>query len=270
MIKRAPRPKQNFLILHNETADDPRLTFRASGVLTSILAKPDNWTATAEHLAASRPNGEGVKAIRKALKELEAAGYLKRERVRGPDGRFSWVQTVYDVPITDTSAEETDVSAGQTISPKPPGGFPPGGNRPSKQELRTRTQNNEKKRPDSGRSAPSVGTSEDDQDPPTVSTPNPDDEPPHIAAWRAEDRATFKNILGDWIQSNGYKDWKRGLFTTDALYDALRAGSPKRKPINWPGMYLSRVIEGPTPAGLVNWLDDHGFELVDPDMAMLV
>ncbi|MEU8158119.1 hypothetical protein AB0B94_31075 [Micromonospora sp. NPDC048986] len=248
MIKRAPRPVRRFTVLSDDVLRDPNLTYRAAGVLHDILSRPDNWTATAESLAAARPGKEGVKALRTALRELEAVGYLKRERIRLDDGRFTWVQTVFDAPVSDTKTEDSDVSAGQTTSPKPPGGFPPDGNGPSKEVPRRSTYLSEVQ----CTAASGVGDDGHEDD---YEAPKPND-------WRSEDRAEFKALLGETIDSAGVSGWNQGRFPVDAVYDALRQGARGRKRVEWPGRYLS-TIDGTDPiSGVASWLDNQGFELV--------
>ncbi len=46
------------------------------------------------------PPLEGREAIRTVMRELIAAGYLVREKHRDADGRFSTIQTIYEVPGT--------------------------------------------------------------------------------------------------------------------------------------------------------------------------
>ena len=265
MIRRAPRPGRGFLILHNEVARDSRLSYRASGVLHDILSRPDNWTATAEQLAKARPAGEGVKAIRTALRELEAAGYLKRERVRGEDGRFSWSQTVYDFPRTDvptasdpaasdTDSDGVDVSAGQTISPFPPGGSVQGGNRPSKEEPRRSTDKNNPvlSCTDSGRSAPYVGgeVAANDNDSTEDETTGDD--------WRVEDQQRFVDLIGDTLRSDGSR-WTEGVFSTLGFYKALRQRKPN--PVPWPGLWLEGALQKRPGMSVDDWLDEHGLEV---------
>jgi hypothetical protein len=91
-------------VVRNSVLRDHRLSYRARGVLGSILSRPDNWTSSAESLAAE--GREGRDAIRVALKELEAAGYLRRTRVRDPEsGRISTLSTVYDEPVDGFSGD---------------------------------------------------------------------------------------------------------------------------------------------------------------------
>lgn len=96
-IIRAQRPNARFAIIRNEVLQDERLSFRARGVLASILSRPDNWRCSAWDLATE--GREGRRAILTALTELETYGYL--ERVKGQDegGKWSTCTYVYDMPV---------------------------------------------------------------------------------------------------------------------------------------------------------------------------
>lgn len=96
MIRRSPRPDANYTIIRNSVARDDRLSFRARGILTAILSRPDNWKTTSETLA--REGTEGRDAIRTALRELEATGYIERNRLRLPNGTYVWEAVVFDAP----------------------------------------------------------------------------------------------------------------------------------------------------------------------------
>jgi DNA-binding MarR family transcriptional regulator len=104
-IKRAPRPKTNFTIITNAVLRDENLSFRARGVLACILSRPDNWKTTAESLA--RESKEGRSAILTTLKELEAAGYMKRTKYRNEKGQWVWESFVYDTPQAETKEPES-------------------------------------------------------------------------------------------------------------------------------------------------------------------
>lgn len=98
-IQRGPRRADNFTILSNEVINDSRLSFRARGVLLYLLSKPADWRTRSEAIAAQSPR-EGREAIRTAMRELEAYGYLVREKRQDPDtGRFETIQTVYEEPV---------------------------------------------------------------------------------------------------------------------------------------------------------------------------
>lgn len=268
MIKRARRPDNHFMLIRNDVARDENLSYRASGLLTAILSRPDNWTASAEQLASERKNGEGVKAVRRALAELERYGYLKRERVRGDNGRFSWVQTIYDLPNSDVTVGGVDVSAGQTISPKPPDGFPPDGFGPSKEEPKRTTEEEDVTELDCSASARFAHVDDDD----SKRSRSGDDQPPHtnitedaegrnFSDWRAEDRIAFKAVVGERLRSLGLPGcWKPGVFTADAFYKAFRTQQPK--PIKWPGRFVNDLYARGAEAAIEDWLTDQGLEIV--------
>lgn len=106
-IQRTPRPQSNFTVLSNEILRDNRLSFRARGILVSILSRPDNWRTSAESLANESKEGRG--AILTALKELETVGYLERTKHQNEQGHWVSDSLIYDKPKYEkpTSVEPT-------------------------------------------------------------------------------------------------------------------------------------------------------------------
>ena len=97
MIIRSPRRRDNFTIVSNTIVRDHRLSWKARGLLIYLLSQPDHWRASSAHLASISP--EGIHAVRTGLKELEAAGYLRRARHQRPNGTWQTDNIIYDQPV---------------------------------------------------------------------------------------------------------------------------------------------------------------------------
>ena len=83
-----------FTRVLNAAVRDKRLSYKARGLLIFIASHREGWGIGLGQLIANSPGGTA--AIRSGLKELEAAGYLRRYRVRdelGCLGGAYWVIT---------------------------------------------------------------------------------------------------------------------------------------------------------------------------------
>jgi len=74
----------HFTQIPNNWLRDPRLTFKARGLLSLVMSHSRGWSLSVNSLAAQ--NQEGKDAIRSAILELEKFGYLTRSQTN--DGRF--------------------------------------------------------------------------------------------------------------------------------------------------------------------------------------
>lgn len=77
----------NYTTMSNYHLRDERLSLRAIGLMSKMLSLPEDWDYTVKGLCAIVK--EGREAVRKALMELEAAGYLVREQGRSSGGNFA-------------------------------------------------------------------------------------------------------------------------------------------------------------------------------------
>ena len=77
----------NYTTMSNYHLRDERLSLRAIGLMSKMLSLPEDWDYTVKGLCAIVK--EGRDAVRKALMELEAAGYLVREQGRSAGGNFA-------------------------------------------------------------------------------------------------------------------------------------------------------------------------------------
>lgn len=81
----------------NATITDERLSYRALGVLTYLVSRPDGWETDSDSLADGEKR-EGRDAVRRALRELEELRYLHRFRLQNTRGHWTTVCYVTDEP----------------------------------------------------------------------------------------------------------------------------------------------------------------------------
>lgn len=110
-VFRVERTK-NFTVMSNHHLRDKTISLKAKGLLSQMLSLPDDWDYTLRGLAAI--NKESIDAVRTAVHELEAAGYVVRSRVRDERGQLRGCEYfVYEYPHTTDSDVENcnDLSA---------------------------------------------------------------------------------------------------------------------------------------------------------------
>ena len=98
MIIRVVKDAANPYVMINKTPlDDPRLSFKAKGILSYLLSKPDNWKVRVSDLANHAKDGKD--SVRSGLKELVLSGYATYEQPREKHGMFSdGGYTIYEIP----------------------------------------------------------------------------------------------------------------------------------------------------------------------------
>ena len=109
---------KDYTTISNYYLRDKNLSLKAKGLLTMILALPEDWNFTIRGLYAICK--EGVESIGTALKELEKGGYLVRKRVRGADGRMNDTEyNFYEEPIRQTEEQPEESDDGQSGTEEP-------------------------------------------------------------------------------------------------------------------------------------------------------
>ena len=106
-----------YTVLPNGILRDTGLSLKTKGLFAIILSLPEDWDYSVAGLATVA--GCGRDAIRSALGEMETAGYLRRTRSHGEDGKFAGV--IYDIrdvaaPLSEnpTMEEEAPLSGNPT------------------------------------------------------------------------------------------------------------------------------------------------------------
>jgi hypothetical protein len=92
----------NFKTISLIAVNDPRLSWKAKGLHTYLVSRPDGWKFHKFDLEAR--SSDGRSSLSTAMGELQAAGYLRVEPGRGEGGRLAgWVWTVYEEPFTENT-----------------------------------------------------------------------------------------------------------------------------------------------------------------------
>ena len=98
-ITRTPK-KERYLVVDNAVFDDEKLSWEARGLMGYLLSKPDHWQVRLHDLIKKGPAGEHK--IRRMLHELQARGYIRRQRLQRGDGTFSWRTSIHESPQAET------------------------------------------------------------------------------------------------------------------------------------------------------------------------
>lgn len=98
MIIRVEKKRNPFVTIDKTSLNDTRLSWKAKGLLCYLLSKPDNWKPIRAELVKAAKDGDS--SVRGILKELQGAGYMKRQPVRDTKGKITeWEHVVYETPI---------------------------------------------------------------------------------------------------------------------------------------------------------------------------
>lgn len=116
-IHRSPHTG-HFTVLPNEMLQRADLSLPARGLLGYLLSRPDGWRESAEELAKRFRASLG--SVRRALRELTAAGYYQVVKTRLPNGRIISEQHLHDVPRTTGPAPDDESPAAGAPEPGAP------------------------------------------------------------------------------------------------------------------------------------------------------
>ena len=104
--------KNNFVILDTEIINNPKLSWKAKGLLTYLLSKPDGWQFYETEIA--KRSKDGRDSVAAGLKELENEGYLERSWIRNERGKYIGRQwDVYENPYTGIQTDYGFYGAGK-------------------------------------------------------------------------------------------------------------------------------------------------------------
>jgi len=94
---------RDYTVMSNCHLRDKGLSLKAKGLLSQMLSLPEDWDYTLSGL--SHINRESKDAIRSAVNELEAAGYIQRRQTTDASGKFSGNEyVIHESPVIPAPA----------------------------------------------------------------------------------------------------------------------------------------------------------------------
>lgn len=112
-IFRVVKSKDNpYVMIDKRPIDNPELSFKAKGILTYLMSRPDGWEVNITDLM--KHGKEGAAAIRTGLRELRDAHHVCYHAARDVGRITGWLIEVYEIPYdlplkNEENATETDV-----------------------------------------------------------------------------------------------------------------------------------------------------------------
>ena len=103
---------ESYSIIDNAVLQNVNLSWEARGFLAYLLSLPNDWNFTVRGLV--KQTGSSKNVILRLMNELKAAGYIKLERKKDKDGRFtqsSW--HIYESPF-----ENHNIQKRNTVEPE--------------------------------------------------------------------------------------------------------------------------------------------------------
>ncbi|WP_316348240.1 hypothetical protein [Desulfuromonas acetoxidans] len=124
------RKNESYELIPRATLQDDRLEMDELGLLCRLISYPDGWEIRPYQLR--KVTGWGRDRLRRVLRKLQEAGYLRRLKIRTPNGSWTWVSELYaESQGIDFTAQKNDVEPSpdnQAMADNPSLGNPSLGN----------------------------------------------------------------------------------------------------------------------------------------------
>lgn len=96
---------QNYSVMSNYHFKEKDMSLKSKGLLSLMLSLPDSWDYNISGLC--RLSKDGKDSVMSALAELEKFGYLKRERTKNEEGKFSGIiYHIFEAPQRENQVAE--------------------------------------------------------------------------------------------------------------------------------------------------------------------
>lgn len=95
--------RNTFVMIDKFNIEDPRLSWKAKGILHYILSKPDDWQIYERDIMKHATDGRD--SVRTGIKELLKYGYMTRRKRRNEKGKFcGYHYETFEVPTEDVKS----------------------------------------------------------------------------------------------------------------------------------------------------------------------
>ncbi len=106
-IYKVVKNKDNpYVMIDRRPIDNPVLSFKAKGILTYLMSRPDGWEVSVADLIKHAQDGEA--SVRAGLKELKVAGHMKYTAMRGQGRITGWLIEVFEVNSPDSDFQQVE------------------------------------------------------------------------------------------------------------------------------------------------------------------
>lgn len=113
--------KGGFTVIYNTVLRDDRLDLKAKGFFAVMMSYPDGWKFSIKglcQLMGKKDKPLGRDSVKACLNQLEEAGYLRKEQIRGDHGKFTYNSYVlYDEPEQEVSELSPSTEKPATAEP---------------------------------------------------------------------------------------------------------------------------------------------------------
>ncbi len=97
---------RKYTTISNAHLSDKKLSLKAKGLLSIMLAMPEDWNFSINGLATL--SNDGRDSVLSAIKILQETGYLVLEKIRGENGHFNTTYNIYETPKTENNFTESE------------------------------------------------------------------------------------------------------------------------------------------------------------------
>lgn len=87
-----------YVMMDKRPLENPKLSWRAKGMLAYLLSRPDTWTVRLQDLLNRSPDGDYI--VRQTIRELAKAGHMRKRVIHRDHGRGAaqWIWDVFESP----------------------------------------------------------------------------------------------------------------------------------------------------------------------------